>query len=89
MERRRIVFRGTVQGVGFRAACAAAARSLPIAGWARNEPDGTVLVEAQGNAEAIDALMNAIRRRMGRYIVHEESIEIPVLPDEGSFEIRR
>ena len=40
--RARAVIRGRVQGVFFRAEMRERARSLGLAGWVRNNPDGTV-----------------------------------------------
>jgi acylphosphatase len=57
MIRRRIVFEGRVQGVGFRARARLAAQGQPVTGWVRNEPDGTVTLEAQGTHEAVDAYL--------------------------------
>lgn len=48
---------GRVQGVSFRWYTQERARALGVAGWVRNEPDGTVLVHAEGEAEAVDALV--------------------------------
>ena len=47
---------GRVQGVGYRAATRQQARSLGLAGHARNRPDGAVDVLACGPAAALDAL---------------------------------
>ncbi len=44
----RIVVRGRVQGVFFRAATAQQARGLGLAGWVRNRPDGAVEIRAEG-----------------------------------------
>jgi DNA ligase D-like protein (predicted 3'-phosphoesterase) len=52
----RAVVHGGVQGVGFRDATVRRARSLGVAGWVRNADDGTVLVHAEGPAEAVEAL---------------------------------
>lgn len=49
--------RGVVQGVGFRAATLRKAYSLGVAGWCRNEKDGSVSVFAQGEPEAVDMLI--------------------------------
>lgn len=45
---------GRVQGVGFRMQAQSRATRLGIRGWVRNEPDGSVRVEAEGSREAIE-----------------------------------
>jgi acylphosphatase len=52
---RQWVVTGRVQGVGFRAWVQTQARSLGLAGWARNVPDGSVMVAAEGAADVITA----------------------------------
>ena len=44
---------GRVQGVGFRAHVAEAARAEGLDGWVKNLPDGRVHVHAEGDAEAV------------------------------------
>ncbi|MBG0808747.1 acylphosphatase [Methylosinus sp. H3A] len=58
----RIIVRGRVQGVGFRAFVARAAATLALAGWARNCDDGAVEIVAAGPRDALDALVEAARR---------------------------
>lgn len=48
-----IVVRGRVQGVFFRGTAKEEADRLGIAGFARNEPDGTVRIEAEGDDAAL------------------------------------
>jgi acylphosphatase len=55
--RKRVVVEGRVQGVGFRVACAHAARSAGLAGQVRNLPDGRVEAVFEGPADAVDSLV--------------------------------
>lgn len=55
--RRRLVVRGSVQGVGYRWTCASEAERLRVHGWVRNRPDGTVELVAEGAPGAVDALV--------------------------------
>ncbi len=48
---------GRVQGVSFRWYAQERARELGVLGWVRNEPDGSVLLHAEGEDEAVDALV--------------------------------
>ena len=70
---RRIVVRGRVQGVYFRASTAARANELGLRGFAENRPDGSVLVLAAGSATALDALTEWLRR--GPPMARVDSIE--------------
>ena len=46
---------GRVQGVSFRWYAAREAARLGLAGWIRNEPDGSVRAHAEGAGDAVDA----------------------------------
>jgi Acylphosphatases len=54
---RRSFVSGRVQGVFYRATCVRKARSLGLAGFARNLADGRVEVLACGEAAAVDAFV--------------------------------
>jgi acylphosphatase len=54
--RLRLIVRGRVQGVFFRAAAADEARPLGIGGWARNLPDGSVEIVAEGKRSSLEIL---------------------------------
>lgn len=56
IEYRRWLITGRVQGVFFRASTRETARSLDLAGEARNLDDGRVQVVAIGAADALDRL---------------------------------
>ena len=53
----RIIVRGRVQGVGFRAWTQREASGLGLSGWCRNLPDGTVEALFQGAPEAVAAMI--------------------------------
>lgn len=48
---------GKVQGVFFRASTQAKAQELGLAGWVKNEPDGSVSAVAQGDTKAVQQLV--------------------------------
>ena len=52
---------GRVQGVSFRWYTQEQARRLGVVGWVRNEVDGSVLLHAEGDQEAVDALVEWCR----------------------------
>jgi acylphosphatase len=48
---------GLVQGVFFRAEAQQEAYRLGVAGWVRNEPDGTVAAHIEGEPGAVEAMV--------------------------------
>lgn len=57
----RATVTGRVQGVSFRYYTQQRARELGVTGWVRNEPDGSVALHAEGDQEAVDALVEWCR----------------------------
>jgi len=58
---RRFVVRGRVQGVGFRWFVEREAHLLGVAGWVRNNHDGSVEVLAQGTRDQLAGLHSRLR----------------------------
>jgi acylphosphatase len=52
----RLLVRGRVQGVGYRAWAEGQASRLGLDGWVRNRSDGSVEIVAHGTKEALAAL---------------------------------
>ena len=61
-QRIRITISGQVQGVYFRSSAATEAERLNIAGFAKNQPDGTLLIEAEGSPDDVEAFLNWCRK---------------------------
>ncbi|OHB18681.1 MAG: hypothetical protein A2666_03060 [Parcubacteria group bacterium RIFCSPHIGHO2_01_FULL_47_10b] len=57
MEKISIRVTGKVQGVFFRHESRKIAETLDITGFVRNEPDGSVFIEAEGEREALLKLL--------------------------------
>jgi acylphosphatase len=60
--RARVRVRGRVQGVFFRVETRDRARSLGLAGWVRNCPDGTVEAVFEGESERVESMVDWCRR---------------------------
>ena len=88
MKRYRLQFYGSVQGVGFRYTARHAANMFRLTGYVKNEYDGSVTCEVQGDSDAIDAFVRTLNQ--GRFIdiSYVDRSEMPVVEDERSFEVR-
>ena len=89
MQRRAVIFQGRVQGVGFRYATREVAEAFAVTGWVRNEPDGSVRLEVQGEPAEVAAMLEALQTRMDGYIRETRIEPMVVTPGEEGFGIRR
>ena len=78
---------GIVQGVGFRYQAQNAARQLGLTGWVRNEFDGSVSMEVQGQAEAIDRLVEFLGSNRWINIREMDTEILPVDEKEETFKV--
>ena len=80
LQTRRYIVRGRVQGVGFRWFVEREAHTLGIAGWVRNNLDGSVEVLAMGTREQLAGLRSRLQQgpRAARVDNVEESESRPV-----------
>ena len=85
MIRKRIIFTGSVQGVGFRYRARHAAELYGCTGWVRNEYDGSVVMEIQGTEEQINQVILAVERGTFVRIENMNVRNIPVVEDERGF----
>lgn len=61
MKRLEIQVIGRVQGVGFRQFTVERAHRHRVAGWVRNERDGSVRVLVEGEEHAVESLLRDLR----------------------------
>jgi acylphosphatase len=61
-----LVVHGIVQDVGYRALVQRIAYKHGVAGYVRNDPDGSVFVGVDGDREAVDAFIKDIDVSIGR-----------------------
>ncbi|HVU62740.1 MAG TPA: acylphosphatase [Phycisphaerales bacterium] len=87
--RKRVRYVGRVQGVGFRATAHAVAARFRVTGWVRNEADGSVLMEVQGDEEIVAGVLHELGRVMERNIRGAHETAIPVVDREDGFHIQR
>jgi DNA ligase D-like protein (predicted 3'-phosphoesterase) len=84
----RAAVEGAVQGVGFRESTRRRARRLGVLGWVRNEEDGTVAVHAEGEPDAVEALLAHLREGPRGAAVRAVSVEQVKVEGHEQFAIR-
>ncbi len=65
MKHYNIRVHGHVQGVGFRYSARRAAEIYSVTGFIRNEPDGSVYMEAEGEAFSLEMFLDWCKKGPG------------------------
>ena len=73
-------FTGNVQGVGFRATVLQQAADLDVHGEVRNEPDGSVQLDADGGRAELKTLLDRVKSVMSHHI---DSADVNEQPSRG------
>lgn len=84
---KQIIFKGRVQGVGFRYTTHRAASRYDLTGFVRNCPDGTVEAFLQGTEQNIQACLDDLQDAFGGYLREVNSTEKPVNLQHHDFRI--
>jgi acylphosphatase len=87
--RQAIRYVGRVQGVGFRATARAVAGRHPVTGWVRNEADGSVMVEVQGEPAGIEGFRAELGEFVAELVVRVDAWEVAEVREERGFVIVR
>jgi len=81
---------GRVQGVGFRFWARNEAEALRLAGWVRNEADGSVKAHIEGPSDSVDKMLERLRIGPPGAAVANVSVDAALPEDNGSgFQITR
>ncbi len=87
-KRVEIYVYGIVQGVGFRWHTEKKAAELGLTGWCKNVSDGSVLIQVQGNEDAIKRFIEWSYNGVPRAAVDRiESTPMDIVPAETAFTI--
>lgn len=84
---KHVIFKGRVQGVGFRYTTQRTAGRYDLTGYVRNLPDGSVEALLQGTGPNIQACMDEIKDSFGGYIRDMQVTGQPVNPQYHDFRI--
>lgn len=87
MRRYQIIFRGRVQGVGFRFQTKMLADSLKLTGSVKNMDDGSVEVYIQGSKERILDFFKGIENLKFAVIDSKDINEVSLVEDETDFQM--
>ena len=88
MQRRKELFNGRVQGVGFRFRCLSIANALKLTGFVKNEYDGSVSMEVQGEGMQIERMIEKLYQQPFIEIEQIHYHLLNIKEYEKSFEIR-
>lgn len=89
-QRISAIIYGKVQGVFYRASTQLEAKKLGLTGWVKNQEDGTVYLEAQGDYKQVDRLLEWCQQGPPDAKVTRISSEvIALVSNDHLFEIKR
>lgn len=84
---KQVIFKGRVQGVGFRYTTRNIASRLPVTGYVRNQSDGSVEAVIQGEEQDIQSCLDKIQAQFGNYIRDIDISPMVFNPNLKGFEI--
>lgn len=87
--RRRVLYQGRVQGVGFRYTTASIARRYPVVGFVRNLPDGSVEMVAEAESSVLELFLADIASEFAGNIRQQDMRDADRAEVMHRFEIRR
>ncbi|MCM8831228.1 MAG: acylphosphatase [Candidatus Omnitrophica bacterium] len=83
-----IIFKGRVQGVGFRYTTRYLAKKYNLCGWVMNLDNGDVELEVEGKVTDLDNFLDALKEEFRGYIRDYNLEEAPFTNKYNDFQIR-
>lgn len=83
----KVIFKGRVQGVGFRYQTCQIAQRFQITGSVKNLKDGSVELIAQGEKKVVDSFIQSVQMAMDSYIAVTNETDVPFQPALRDFQI--
>lgn len=87
-ERREVLYRGHVQGVGFRFRCRQIATRFAVSGFVQNLPDGSVQLVVEGAPGELDGFLAEIATELANHIRQADATRGPATGSFQEFGIR-
>ena len=84
MERATIIVQGRVQGVWFRDYVKRSAIGLDLKGWVKNNSDGTVGAEVEGEKDVVEDLIELIK--IGSPMSRVDDVLVEWIEAENTFQ---
>lgn len=88
LVRKHVIFKGRVQGVGFRYYCWGTASRMKLTGWVRNLYNGDVEMEVQGDVRDVEMYLYKINQGYGFIRVDEMKVTAKETVEENRFVVR-
>lgn len=87
LVRKKVVFIGEVQNVGFRMEMYTLAQRVNLTGWVKNLPDGNVEAELQGEEAKVDFVIKSMKSLKRANVEECKTLNIHISPREKEFTI--
>ncbi len=87
MERHHIIFKGRVQGVGFRFTARSYAKKYGLTGWIKNLSSGEVETVVEGKEPDLNSFLKSLREHFKGYILSFTRETLPASNEFSGFRI--
>ena len=88
LQRREVLYRGMVQGVGFRYSTRMVAERFRVFGYVQNLSDGRVKLVVEGSEAELDRFLAAVYAEMDKFIDDADVTTPPATGEFSRFTIR-